>query len=69
MLSALSETFINNLDFCRTNGLIQENIRQFREVSLKPEGKISSRQSFGNKNLEIIHYDSLGRTQVYGING
>ncbi|MCF6360268.1 MAG: hypothetical protein L3J29_05820, partial [Cyclobacteriaceae bacterium] len=33
-----------------------ENIRRFREVSLKPKGKISSRQSFEYKNLEIIHY-------------
>jgi len=53
MLSALSENFINNKDFCRTNGLIQRNLRQFREISLKPEGKISSRQSFENKNLAV----------------
>jgi hypothetical protein len=51
MMSALSEIFLNNSDFCRTNGLIQENLRQFREVSLKPKGKTPSRQSFEYKNL------------------
>jgi hypothetical protein len=31
-------------------------MRQFREVSLKPEREIPGRPSLENKNIEIIHY-------------
>ena len=56
MLTALSETFIDNLDFCRTNWLIQENMRKYMEVPQKPIGKASSRHYFKNKSVSIKQY-------------
>ena len=56
MLTALSEAFIDNSDFYSFNWLIQENMKKYREVSLKPNGKALSRYFFKNKSFSIEQY-------------